>query len=187
MKSLYDLFEIPIGFTETTLESVPDCDLNRYGGLWYVIACKPTLVEVFACNAIERYTITGNNVQIDFSFKNNTNENAHVFTIPQRGFVQTNTKWKLSPFWPIVMPYIIIELDTENYDFVVIGYPSRDYVWIMCRTPIMDAGLYDTLIGRLQTVHKYDLTGLRKIPQIWSENEERARLTETEIKSLGTI
>jgi apolipoprotein D and lipocalin family protein len=185
MNSLYDLFEIPIGFTETTLETVPDCDLNRYGGLWYVIACKPTLVETWACNAIERYTISGKNVQIDFSFKNNTNENAHVFSVPQRGFVQTSTKWKISPFWPIVMPYMIIDLDTENYEYVVIGYPSREYCWIMCRAPTMDGELYTRLIDRLQTVHKYDLTGLRKIPQIWSEKEQCARLTDVEIKFLA--
>jgi apolipoprotein D and lipocalin family protein len=184
MNSLYDLFEIPIGFTETTLETVPDCDLNRYGGLWFVIAVKPTPLEIYACNAIERYTISGKNVEIDFSFKNNTNENAHVFSLPQRGFVQTSTKWKISPFWPIVMPYIIIELDIENYDFVVIGYPSRDYVWIMCRKPTMDDELYNKLIDRLQSVHKYDLTGLRKIPQIWSEKEQRERLTDDEIKFL---
>ena len=69
MNSLYQFFEIPFGMTETTLETVSECDLDKYSGLWYVIACKPTLVETFACNAIERYTISGKDVQIDFSFK----------------------------------------------------------------------------------------------------------------------
>ena len=184
MKSLYDLFEFPIGFTETTLEAVPDCDLNRYGGLWYVISGKPTPIEVFACNAIERYTISGNDIQWDFSFKNNTDENAHIFSFHMRGFPQTNTKWKFSPLWPFVFPYIIIDLDTENYEYVVVGYPSRDYCAILCRTPTMDDELYARLIDRLQSVHKYDLTGLRKIPQVWSEKEKRERLTETEFLSV---
>ena len=75
---------------------------------------------------------------------------------------------------------MIIDLDTENYNYVVIGYPSRDYCWIMCRKPTMDTMLYAKITEKLQNVHKYDLTGLRKIPQIWSENEKRERLTETE-------
>ncbi len=184
MISLYNLFEIPFGMTETTLEIVPDCDLDKYSGLWYVIACKPTLVETFACNAIERYTISGKDVQIDFSFKNSTDETARIYSFPQRGFVQTTTKWKISPFWPIVLPYMIIDLDTENYNYVVIGYPSREYCWIMCRKPTMDTLLYAKITENLQNIHKYDLTGLRKIPQNWSENEKRKRLTEMEIQNL---
>ncbi len=152
-------------------------------GLWFVIACKPTYFETKACNAIERYYLVdpckevaiGSEIKIDFRFKNSEEVDAKEEIIPQKGWVDSSTgsTWKVSPFWPVKMPYLILEVDETNYDYCVIGYPSRAYCWIMSRKPTMEKDVYDNLIDKLKTKHLYELEGLRVIPQKWSEEELR--------------
>merc|ERR1712183_375675 len=71
-------------------------------------------------------------------------------SLPQKGWVQGGNRtnsglWTVSPLWPVKMPYHIIELDEANYDHVVIGYPSREYCWIMSRRPKMKESTYESL------------------------------------------
>mmetsp|Transcript_25348 Transcript_25348/g.62389 ORF Transcript_25348/g.62389 Transcript_25348/m.62389 type:complete len:106 (-) Transcript_25348:257-574(-) len=82
--------------------------------------------------------------------------------------------WKVSPLWPIKLPYHIVELG-DDYEYCVIGYPSRDYAWIMSREPVMDEGLYDDLTKKLVEKHQYSLDGFRKVPQKWTKAEREKR------------
>lgn len=64
----------------------------------------------------------------------------------------------------------------------MIGYPSRDYCWIMARKPVMAEKTYDALTAKLVEKHQYSLEGLRKVPQKWTKEERTKRgLTEEEI------
>ena len=54
-------------------------------------------------------------------------------------------------------------------------YPSRQYCWIMSRTPTMSDETYDMLTKKLVEKHKYDLDGLRKVPQVWTKEERKKR------------
>merc|ERR1712138_169889 len=83
--------------------------------------------------------------------------------------------WKVSPVWPVKMPYPIIELDEKDYSYCVIGYPNRDYCWIMARKPVMEEKLYKDITSKLIEKHQYDLDGLRKVPQIWTKDEREKR------------
>merc|ERR1712179_146052 len=99
---------------------------------------------------------------------------------PQKGWVQGADKsnsatWKVSPLWPLKLSYLILEVYTESYKWIVIGYPSRSYAWIMARTPQMDEGLYNDLKQRLVDKHQYSLEGLRKVPQHWTKAEREKR------------
>ena len=44
----------------------------------------------------------------------------------------TNNKLKVSFFRPFYGDYWVMILD-ENYDYVVVGTPSREYLWILCQ------------------------------------------------------
>jgi apolipoprotein D and lipocalin family protein len=35
----------------------------------------------------------------------------------------------------------------ENYEYSVVGDPSRKYLWILSRTPKMDESLYNELVA----------------------------------------
>jgi hypothetical protein len=80
------------------------------------------------------------------------------------------------------MPYQIIEVDDQDYSWIVIGYPNRQYCWIMNRHPKMEEALYEDLTQRLVEKHQYSLDGLRRVPQLWTASERVERgLTAMEI------
>ncbi|KAL3904076.1 MAG: hypothetical protein SGARI_005091, partial [Bacillariaceae sp.] len=175
------------------LKTVTNCETSKLMGTWFVIGNKPTPVETTMSNAVERYTLleksTKSNNDIDIDFRYNAKEDpltSKEKSLPQKGWVQGDRNnsgdWKVSPFWPIKMPYKIIEVDDKDYQYVVIGYPSRDYVWIMSRHPVMDEDLYKSLTTKLVEKHQYSLEGLRRVPQKWTEMERKKRgLTSVEI------
>jgi apolipoprotein D and lipocalin family protein len=179
------------------LQVAPHCETAKFMGVWFVIGVKPTLFEKTCSNAVEKYTwltatdsgkTSGPDIKIDFKY--NAKENplrSPLKSLDQKGWIQGDNKadsatWKVSPLWPIKMPYLILEVDEKNYDWVVIGYPSRDYCWIMGRKPVMDEGTYNKLTDLLEKKHQYSLEGLRKVPQVWTAEERSKRgLTSKEI------
>ena len=153
-------------------------------GTWFVIAVKPTVFEKTCSNAVEKYTRMSDkknfDVNIDFQYNKKEPIKSPIKSLPQKGWVQGDNKdnsglWKVSPLWPVKMPYLILEVDDVDYSYTVIGYPSRDYCWIMSRTPTMSDALYNDLTQRLVEKHQYDLNGLRKVPQVWTREERDKR------------
>uniref|UniRef100_A0A7R9U4G6 Lipocalin/cytosolic fatty-acid binding domain-containing protein n=1 Tax=Pinguiococcus pyrenoidosus TaxID=172671 RepID=A0A7R9U4G6_9STRA len=138
-------------------------DVQKFMGEWFVIGVKPTSFEIGAHNAIERYTLNGNKVDVDFTFNQNSLD-GKLKSLPQTLYPSAEDgNWKVSPFWPLKLSYPILELD-EDYSYTVIGFPSRAYVWIMAREPKMDEQLYEDICARLREQHGYDLEGLVKVP-----------------------
>lgn len=167
-------------------------------GTWFVIAVKPTPFETKNSNAVERYTWLDakkkNDFSIDFQFNADEPISSPLKSMPQKGWIddknsdvdadriKTKTgNWLVSPLWPVKLPYLLLEVDVENYDYCVVGYPSRAYCWIMARTPQMEETLYNSLIDKIKNKHQYDLRGLRKVPQKWTDAEREKRNLVNEI------
>jgi apolipoprotein D and lipocalin family protein len=178
------------------LQVASGCDTAKFMGKWFVIAVKPTMFEKTNSNAIENYTwydgkdgkkMKNYDIDIDFQFNNEAPLTSPMKSMPQKGWIQGEDKtnsalWKVSPFWPVKMPYQILEVDETNYEYTVIGYPSRDYCWIMGRHPVMPEETYNMLTDKLVNKHQYSLEGLRKVPQVWTAVEREKRgLTVKEI------
>lgn len=154
-------------------------------GTWFVIGVKPTYFETTCSNAVERYTLVDETKKydIDIDFQYNQKEDPYsskLKSLPQKGWVQGGNRlnsgeWKVSPQWPIKMPYQIIEVDDKDYSYVVIGYPTRAYCWIMARHPKMDEAVYTSLTQKLVDKHQYSLEGLRRVPQKWTDAERTKR------------
>lgn len=169
------------------LKVVPHCDTARFMGTWFVIGNMPTFFETTASNSVEQYTLrtdgkSKHDIDIDYTQNKSDPITSKLVSAPQKGWIQAPTfgdktvssEWKVSPLWPVKLPYPIIELDSDNYEYCVIGFPNRQYAWIMSRTPQMEETTYNMLTERLRDGHGYDLTGLRKVPQVWTR-EERAK------------
>lgn len=50
----------------------------------------------------------------------------------------TNTHWSLDPkvfgfSIPFGLTYLVLDADTENYEYTMVGVPNRAYLWIMVR------------------------------------------------------
>lgn len=171
------------------LNVVSNCETARVMGTWFVIGVKPTMFETTCSNAVEKYTWMENkkfDINIDFQYNQNEPLTSKLKSLPQKGWVQgdpaNSGEWKVSPFWPVKMPYPIIEVDEKDYSYIVVGYPSRDYCWIMSRKPTMDESLYKELTEKLVEKHQYSLDGLRKVPQKWTRAEcEKRGITKDEM------
>jgi len=170
------------------LVTAPRCETNKFMGTWFVIGVKPTPFETTCSNAVETYTrLQGKSHDINIDFKYNKSDpiTSPIKSLPQKGYIvgdkEDSSSWKVSPLPLVKMPYPIIEVDDQNYEWVVVGHNARSYVWIMARKPVMDDDLYNSLTTKLVEKHQYDLEGLRKVPQKWTRKERAERKLENEI------
>lgn len=60
----------------------------------------------------------------------------------------TQASLKVSFFWPFYAGYHVIALDRDNYGYALVCGPSRDYLWILARTPALDAEITRQLITK---------------------------------------
>jgi apolipoprotein D and lipocalin family protein len=152
---------------ESSLKPMPVVDyvdLDRFMGDWYVIATIPTFLERDAYNSIETYQRNNDgSIATTFTF-NKGSLNGPTKIYRPRGFVKdkrTNAIWGMQFVWPIKADYRIVYLD-DNYQQTIIGRTSRDYVWIMARTPVISEQDYSNLVARVDSLG-YDLDALQKV------------------------
>ena len=55
----------------------------------------------------------------------------------------------LSFFWPFYGAYWILDLD-EDYQYAIVGEPSRKYVWILSRQAEIADELYGQLVKKIE-------------------------------------
>ena len=150
------------------METVPFVDIKRFMGDWFVIANIPTFIEKDATNAIESYKLNEKGeIETTFTFYQNSPNGLKKEYRP-KGFIynsKTNAEWRMQFFWPFKMPFLIIDL-AEDYSHTVIGYPNRNYVWIMARKPELSEKTYQSILKNLEYVG-YDISRIYKVPQDW--------------------
>lgn len=153
------------------LATVDKVDLNRYAGLWYQIAYFPfrfqpkdaKLTTAEYTMHSDGYVTVKNTAYKDF-------EGTQVMSdITGKAFIadkKTNAKLKVQFFWPFKGDYWIILLDEKDYQWAVVSAPNRNYLWILARQPLMEKGLYDSLVQQIAARHidvnKIVLTGKLK-------------------------
>lgn len=151
---------------ERPLEVVDRVELDRYVGTWYEIASYPAWFQK-DCTAVKaEYGIRDDGLisvvnscrkgSLDGKLKQSTGRAKVV----DRG---TNAKLKVTFFWPFWGDYWIIDLDPD-YQWAVVGVPSRKYLWILSRTPSMDDQLYHEIVERLPAAG-YDPARLQRTEQ----------------------
>lgn len=142
-------------------------ELERYLGTWYEIARFPHRFEKNLVGVTATYSLkkdgkvkvqnAGYKNSLDGEFKSATGK-AKFAGDPATGHL------KVSFFLFFYADYFIMELDKEDYQWVMIGSSSPDYFWILCREPVMDESVYQELLKRA-TKKGYDLSPLQKVPQ----------------------
>jgi apolipoprotein D and lipocalin family protein len=133
-------------------KTVDFVDMERFMGDWYVVAGRFTMFEKNMFNAVETYKWNAKEQRIDIGFTYNQGSfTGPVRSIPQKGWIhnsETNAHWKVSPFWPLRLDYLIIGL-AADYEWTVIGVPNEKYVWIMSRNPQLPKETIKTIIDEL--------------------------------------
>jgi apolipoprotein D and lipocalin family protein len=144
---------------------VNQVDLAKFMGDWYVIAAIPTAIETESYNAIENYKLNDDGtIATTFTFNKGALD-GKLKKYEPKGFVRPDTGnalWGMQFIWPIKSEFRIAYLD-ENYQTTIIARNARDYVWLMARTPEINAADYLKLVDLIKS-WGYDTNKLRKVP-----------------------
>jgi apolipoprotein D and lipocalin family protein len=149
------------------IQTVPQVDLDRFMGDWYVIASIPTIFEKGAHNAVETYQLNDKGeVLTTFRFRKGGFDGPEKVMQP-KGFVRdsSNAVWGMQFLWPFKAEYRIIYL-TDDYTRTVIGRSKRDYVWIMAKQATIPDAEYEQIIRYLAD-QGYEVGNIQKVPQRW--------------------
>ena len=149
------------------LPTVERVELDKYLGVWYEIARKPMYFEKQCAKDITAtYTLNENgNVTVDnrcYSKDGGLKQSVSEAFVENPPF---NTKLKVSFLpeairWvPVVRgDYLILKLD-ENYQTVLVGEPSRKYLWVLSRTPELSEDVLNEYLSYAKSLG-YDLNDI---------------------------
>jgi len=142
--------EPPEGVTPVT-----GFEVKRYMGTWYEIMRLDHSFERGLDNVTATYTLNPDG----------------TVTVTNRGLDRETCTWDeaegtarflespdvaslaVTFVWPFSGGYHVIALDRAEYRYALVAGPSRDYLWILARTPDLDPAITDRL---LDTARKLD-------------------------------
>ena len=135
------------------LTAVDHVDLRRYAGKWYEIARYPNRFQRNCqSDTTAIYTLRGDGkVQVVNACREN---NGKITTARGTAKVvdkKTNAKLKVTFFWPFYGDYWVIGLSAD-YQYAIVGEPSRRYLWILSRTPSMEEATYQKILRLVETL-----------------------------------
>jgi apolipoprotein D and lipocalin family protein len=132
---------------ETTLKVVPDVDPQKYVGQWYEIALIPHWFERGCSDTTATYSLRSDG-RIDVLNQCLRHRKPHqARAVAWHAGEGRDGKFKVRFFWPFSGHYWVIALDPD-YQWAMVGHPSRRYFWILSRTPTLDPALYNRLIAQ---------------------------------------
>ncbi|MFN8206869.1 MAG: lipocalin family protein [Bacteroidales bacterium] len=134
------------------LETVKQVDLQKYAGLWYEIASYPQRFQKGCHCTTAEYTLSDEGYVIVENRCRKDSVDGREAYIKGKAFVVKNTgnaKLKVQFFWPFRGKYWIIDL-ADDYRWVVVGHPNRNYLWILSRKPSMDPLTYSGILEKIK-------------------------------------
>jgi apolipoprotein D and lipocalin family protein len=159
------------------LQTIARLDVGRYLGTWYEIAKYPNRFQrqcVADTSALYRLRDDGQLDVINRCRQANGQVVEAVGRARQDGPADSpKLKVRFAPAWLSWLPmvwgnYWVIDLDPD-YQLVAVSEPGREYLWVLSRTPTVEAGTYQALLNRLRE-KGFDLGRLEKTAQPVSKN-----------------
>jgi len=142
---------------ENGLPTIAALDVPRYMGTWYEIAKFP--------NSFQKKCAGG--TRADYSLKDdgrvrvinrcrleNGETSEAIGEARQLGAATSpRLEVRFAPEWLSFLPFVwgnywVIDLD-DDYRLAAVSEPTREYLWILARTPQVDAAAYQQLLARL--------------------------------------
>jgi apolipoprotein D and lipocalin family protein len=136
------------------IDPVTQFQIERYLGTWYEIVRQDHAFEEGLSNVTATYSMQ---------------EDGGVAVL-NRGYSAEDKEWreakgrayfvnssdighlKVSFFGPFYGAYVIFELDKKDYQYAMISGPSRDYFWLLSRTPTMPTDVKQRLLAQAQAL-----------------------------------
>ncbi|MDE2418861.1 MAG: lipocalin family protein [Burkholderiales bacterium] len=149
------------------LHAIAQLDIQRYMGTWYEIAKYPNAFQR-KCAAETRadYTLLdGGRVQVVNRCRNAAGGMEEVIGAARQTGPSNSAKLEVrfAPAWLAFLPFVwgnywVIDLDPA-YQLVAVSEPSREYLWILSRSPHVEPAAYSALLQRL-AIMGFDLRRL---------------------------
>jgi apolipoprotein D and lipocalin family protein len=145
--------------------TIKDFDLNKFLGTWYEIARFPHSFEKDLIGVTATYSLEKNGriKVLNKGYKRSFHSD-QKFATGKAKTTDVPGKLKVSFFLFFYADYNIMELDSINYQWALIGSSTPNYLWILSRTPQMDKELYNNLTERAKT-RGYEISKLMLVPQ----------------------
>lgn len=152
--------------SQMPLSTVEQVDLNKYTGTWYEIARLPNSFEKGLKCTTANYSLNEDgsikvvNKGHKISEPSETKQSTGKAIVPDKA---DPGKLKVSFQWPFYGKYWIIYLD-EEYENVLVGTPSRKYLWILSRNKQMDEETLQALVEKAR-LKNFDVSQLIYVDQ----------------------
>lgn len=138
------------------LQTVASVDLQKYSGKWYEIARIPHHFEKGCSCSMAEYTPKADG---SLAIINSCKKGGRIKTIHGRARVENapqNSQLAVRFNFFARGQYYIIDL-APDYSYAVVGHPSRNYLWILSRSPQLSDNTYQTLLEKVQKLgYKYE-------------------------------
>lgn len=150
---------------EPPLDVAHNVDLTRFTGKWYEIASLPRVTQTDCYGTTAFYSQAADG---SLQFVNQCSVGSSTgplktvtmtATVPDQAVpakLALNVGGFSGDYW-------IVEVGAQ-YEYAVIGHPSRAYLWLLSRTPTLDPATSKGVIDRAQANH-FDTSKLQFTPQ----------------------
>lgn len=146
---------VPLHSQAQEVTTVPAVDLQRYAGKWYEIARFPNSFQKKCVAKVSAEYTPRSDGDIDVinrcQVEDGNIDQAVGLAKVVPGSNNAKLQVRFAPSWLSWLPlvwgdYWIIGLDPD-YSLVTVGTPSRDYLWILSRTPTISAAQYEAAVN----------------------------------------
>jgi len=155
------------------LRVVPEVDLARYAGQWYEIARFPNRFQKRCAGEVTaQYTLQASG-KISVLNRCRLEDGGQiqaegVARVVGKGQPNSILKVRFAPAFLSFIPqvwgdYQILAL-SPDYTHALVGDPTREYLWILSRSPQMDEATYNRLVDEARA-QGFDVSRLQKTRQ----------------------
>jgi len=137
------------------VHSVPSLDLSRYAGKWFEIARYPNRFQKQCVGDVtaEYVSLADGRIRVINACRRSGGSTARaegVARLASSGGPTSRLKVRFAPAFLSFISgvwgdYWVIGLGPD-YTYAVVGAPSRDYLWILSRTPTLDTEVYQKAV-----------------------------------------
>lgn len=141
------------------LQVVPSVDIVRYCGMWYEIARLPNRFQKDCVSDVTAtYTLLDDGTVrvVNRCRKANGETSEAEGKARRKSEAEPSSKLEVrfAPAFLSIFPFVwgnywIIDL-APDYSYAVIGEPSREYLWILSRTPALSSEVYGAILERIR-------------------------------------
>jgi apolipoprotein D and lipocalin family protein len=152
--------------TPTKPVPLPEVDLQRMGGGWYIVATIPNALEHGVIAGYDVFTVQSPAVIREDFYMQRSSFSSRRIHATTRITVQPHTgnaDWRVHLFGLVSLPFQVFYTDPD-YRFVLFGEQDRKWGWIYSRTQTLSPADYQRLLARF-TALGYDASQFRKFVQ----------------------